>query len=156
MSRSCLSQGHSLPQILSGSGSLKNCFSTMPKHKNLSGQAQIQALQSDYDLLPRTDAVRVQLYRMANSPNVVHTAIDVSSLLCWNTSSFPSVDIKQGQSIVFLQPHLGHRWKDRRQTSAADKIEWKLSFIRFIRCQTRGYGSFLPLSHSLCYSGCHH
>lgn len=31
--------------------------------------------------LPLTDAVRVQLYKMANSPNVVHTAIDVSSLL---------------------------------------------------------------------------
>lgn len=44
--------------------------------------------------LPRTDAVRVQLYRMANSPNVVHTAIDVSSLFCWNTSSFPSENMK--------------------------------------------------------------
>lgn len=32
--------------------------------------------------LPRTDAVRVQLYRMANSPNAVHTVIDVISLLC--------------------------------------------------------------------------
>lgn len=49
--------------------------------------------------LPRTDAVRVQLYRMANSPNAVHTIIDVISLLCWNTSSFPSANMKQGQSI---------------------------------------------------------
>lgn len=31
---------------------------------------------------PLTDAVLVQLYKMANSPNVVQTAIDVSSLLC--------------------------------------------------------------------------
>lgn len=54
---------------------------------------------------PRTDAVRVQLYRMASSPNVVHTVIDVSSLLCWNTSSVPSAEKTNKQSInsvVFL------------------------------------------------------
>lgn len=50
---------------------------------------------------PRTDAVRVQLYRMASSPNVVHTVIDVSSLLCWNTSSIPSVKNKQSITFVF-------------------------------------------------------
>lgn len=46
-----------------------------------------------------TEAVRVQLYRMANSPNVVHTEIEVSSLLCWNTSSFPSEKTRHGQSV---------------------------------------------------------
>lgn len=38
------------------------------------------SLKRLHDTSPLTDAVRVQLYKMANSPNVVHTAIDVSSL----------------------------------------------------------------------------
>lgn len=41
----------------------------------------------------------MQLYRMANSPNVVHTEMEVSSLLCWNTSSFPSEKTRRGQSV---------------------------------------------------------
>lgn len=65
--------------------------------------------------LPCTDAVRVQLYRMASSPNVVHTVIDVSSLLCWNTSSFPSANMKQGKSMYFRV--FWTQWKGgRRQT----------------------------------------
>lgn len=39
--------------------------------------------QSIQKILPFTDAVLVQLYKMANSPNVVQTDMDVSSLLCW-------------------------------------------------------------------------
>lgn len=32
--------------------------------------------------VPFTEAVRVQLYKMASSPNVVHTGIEESSLFC--------------------------------------------------------------------------
>lgn len=41
--------------------------------------------------VPFTEAVRVQLYKMASSPNAVHTGIEESSLLCWKTSRLPSV-----------------------------------------------------------------
>lgn len=41
-------------------------------------------------LLPFTEAVLVQLYKMASSPNVVHMGMDDSSFSPWNTSSRPS------------------------------------------------------------------
>lgn len=44
---------------------------------------------------PVTEAVLVQLYRMASSPKAVHTGIDESSLLCWKTSNLPSAKKKR-------------------------------------------------------------
>lgn len=42
-------------------------------------------------LLPFTEAVLVQLYKMASSPNVVHIGMDDSHFSPWNTSSRPSI-----------------------------------------------------------------
>lgn len=41
--------------------------------------------------LPFTEAVRVQLYKIASSPKVVHIGMDDSNFSPWNTSSLPSV-----------------------------------------------------------------
>lgn len=44
-----------------------------------------------HPLLPFTEAVLVQLYKMASSPNVVHIGMDDRNFSPWNTSSRPSI-----------------------------------------------------------------
>lgn len=50
--------------------------------------------------LPFTDAVLVQLYKIASSPNAVHMLIDVRILLFCKTSRFPSITKRQNKRTL--------------------------------------------------------